>query len=148
MDALAGSAVVGACRYRYSKNQTAMLTPLTSVNIPHHRATGFDQAKDLERAGKFKLIDHSTCNGADILPWYFCHNQKPGQKKRAALGTSRACRSRAVALLWDLMKGTAVAAHGALGRVHRRLHLLDHHDKFSSSRICITVRGSFRAAAG
>jgi hypothetical protein len=78
----AGAALGGCWRVRYSENQTAMLTPLTSVNKPHHRATGFDHARDmargglarrdlarrdLARAGKFKLIGHSTCNVADIL---------------------------------------------------------------------------------
>src|ERR1700678_4664148 len=46
---------------RYSKNQTAMFTPLTSVNRPHHQASGFDQAKrldraELDRAGHSKLM--------------------------------------------------------------------------------------------
>src|SRR6266481_3332873 len=42
---------------RYSKNQTAIFTPLTSVNRPHHQARGFDQAKELDRTGHSKLMD-------------------------------------------------------------------------------------------
>ena len=46
--------------WRYSRNQTAILTPLTSVNRPHHRATGFDQARESSIAPRHsKLIDRS-----------------------------------------------------------------------------------------
>jgi len=42
--------------WRYSKNQAAMFAPLTRVNTPHHQATGFDQARELDRARHSKLI--------------------------------------------------------------------------------------------
>jgi hypothetical protein len=63
---------------RYNTNQTAILTPLTSVNTPHHQATGFDQARELDGelegeldrepgcARHSKLIDRSACNRTDI----------------------------------------------------------------------------------
>src|SRR5476651_742103 len=51
--------------WRYSKNQTAIFTPLTSVNRLHHQARGFDQARELVkalgRARHSKLIDRSPC---------------------------------------------------------------------------------------
>ena len=65
--ALAGAAGLAARRSRYSTIQAAILRALTVVSTPHHRATGFDQAKDLARACEFKLIGHSTCNAADII---------------------------------------------------------------------------------
>src|SRR6185503_20771782 len=45
---------------RYSTNQTAILTPLTSVSRPHHQDTGLDQARDLGRACHSKLIRRSA----------------------------------------------------------------------------------------
>ena len=42
--------------WRYSMNQTAIFAPLTSVNSRHHRATGFDQAKEFARAGGRKFM--------------------------------------------------------------------------------------------
>jgi hypothetical protein len=42
------------------------LMALTSVNKDHHHASGFDQAKDLDRARRSKLIDRSACNRTDI----------------------------------------------------------------------------------
>ena len=54
---------------RYSKNQTAMLAPLTRVNELHHQAKGFDQVrerdKDPDRARHSKLIDRSARNRTD-----------------------------------------------------------------------------------
>src|SRR5215207_6871204 len=41
---------------RYSTNQTAILTPLTSVSRPHHQDTGFVQAREPDRACHSKLI--------------------------------------------------------------------------------------------
>jgi hypothetical protein len=53
----------GSWSRRYSKNQTAILAPLTVVNRPHHQARGFDQAKELDaeldRARHSRLIDRS-----------------------------------------------------------------------------------------
>jgi hypothetical protein len=48
--------VCGFCRWWYSENQAAILMALTSVNRDHHHASGFDQAKDLDRAGHSKLM--------------------------------------------------------------------------------------------
>src|SRR5882757_11293572 len=45
---------------RYSANQTAMLTPLTSVRRPHHQDTGFVQAREPDRACHSKLIRRSA----------------------------------------------------------------------------------------
>src|SRR5829696_7082451 len=45
---------------RYSTNQTAILTPLTSVSRPHHQDTGFDQAREPDRACHSKLIRRSA----------------------------------------------------------------------------------------
>src|SRR5437773_7924513 len=45
---------------RYSTNQTAILTPLTRVSRPHHQDTGFDQAREPDRACHSKLIRRST----------------------------------------------------------------------------------------
>src|SRR6185369_370127 len=45
---------------RYSTNQTAILTPLTSVSRPHHQDTGFVQAREPDRACHSKLIHCST----------------------------------------------------------------------------------------
>jgi hypothetical protein len=44
------------------------LMALTSVNKDHHQARGFDQAKDLDRAGYCKPMDRSACNPTDIMP--------------------------------------------------------------------------------
>jgi len=52
--------------WRYSKNQTAIFAPLTRVNRPHHQARGFDQARELDRAGHCKLMGRSACNRTDI----------------------------------------------------------------------------------
>ena len=41
---------------RYSKNQTAIFAPLTTVNRPHHQARGFDQAREFDRARHSKLM--------------------------------------------------------------------------------------------
>jgi hypothetical protein len=61
---------------RYSKNQTAILTPLTRVNELHHQARGFDQANELDmdmeldmeldRGRDCKLMKNSACNRTDI----------------------------------------------------------------------------------
>src|SRR5215471_16298573 len=53
---------------------------LTSVNRDHHHATGFDQAKDLDRARHSKPMDRSACNQTDILSLQFCHTAR-GQAK-------------------------------------------------------------------
>ena len=45
---------------RYSTNQTAILTPLTSVSRPHHQDTGLDQAREPDRACHSKLIRRSA----------------------------------------------------------------------------------------
>src|SRR3954471_22564002 len=45
---------------RYSANQTAILTPLTSVRRPHHQDTGFVQAREPDRACHSKLIRRSA----------------------------------------------------------------------------------------
>src|SRR6185369_16178309 len=45
---------------RYSTNQTAMLTPLTSVSRPHHQDTGLVQAREPDRACHSKLIRRSA----------------------------------------------------------------------------------------
>src|SRR5512144_2511380 len=45
---------------RYSTNQTAILTPLTRVSRPHHQDTGFDQAREPDRACHSKLIRRSA----------------------------------------------------------------------------------------
>src|SRR5215208_749362 len=45
---------------RYSTNQTAILTPLTSVSRPHHQDTGFVQAREPDRACHSKLIRRSA----------------------------------------------------------------------------------------
>jgi hypothetical protein len=50
----------------YSKNQTAILTPLTSVKKSHHQATGFDQARDRDGARHSKLMEKFTCHTTDI----------------------------------------------------------------------------------
>jgi hypothetical protein len=43
------------------------LTPLTRVSIPHHQVTGFDQAREVDRAARHsKLIDRSRFNRTDI----------------------------------------------------------------------------------
>jgi hypothetical protein len=39
---------------------------LTAVSRPHHRATGFDQAREFDRAGHSTLMDRSTFNRTDI----------------------------------------------------------------------------------
>jgi hypothetical protein len=55
------------CNSPYSRNQTAILTPLIKVNIPHHQVTGFDQAREVDRAARHsKLIDRSRFNRTDI----------------------------------------------------------------------------------
>jgi hypothetical protein len=51
LDALPRLPVGCSGSWWYSKNQTAIFAPLTRVNRPHHRANGFDQARDLDRAG-------------------------------------------------------------------------------------------------
>lgn len=45
-----------SCSWRYSRNQTAIFAPLTSVNRLHHQARGFDQARELDRARHSKLM--------------------------------------------------------------------------------------------
>jgi hypothetical protein len=77
-DALPGLPVGASWSRRYSKNQTAIFAPLTSVNRLHHQASGFDQAREfdaeldteldaeLDRARHSKLIDRSACNRTDI----------------------------------------------------------------------------------
>ena len=53
--------------WRYSKNQTAIFAPLTSVKLLHHQARGFDQAREVDRAVRHsKLINRSACNRIDI----------------------------------------------------------------------------------
>jgi hypothetical protein len=40
--------------------------PFTSANRPHHQARGFDQAREVYRAGHYKLMGRSECNQTDI----------------------------------------------------------------------------------
>jgi hypothetical protein len=59
---------------RYSKNQTAIFAPLTTVSRPHHQDRGFDQAKEsdeefddefdreFDRVRHSKLMGRSKCN--------------------------------------------------------------------------------------
>ena len=65
-DALPGVPAGGSWSWRYSTNQTAIFTPLTSVSRPHHQARGFDQARELGRARHSELIARSACNRTDI----------------------------------------------------------------------------------
>ena len=51
---------------RYSKNQTVILTPLTSVKKPHHQATGFDQARDPGGARHSRLMNKFACHTTEI----------------------------------------------------------------------------------
>src|SRR5262245_33451039 len=60
----------GSGSSRYSTNQTAILTPLTSVSRPHHQDTGFDQAREPDRACHSKLI---RCSAVIELT-YECNN--------------------------------------------------------------------------
>src|ERR1700738_2862389 len=48
-----------SCSSRSSENQTAILTPLTRRNRPHHQARGFDQAREVDRARHSKLMHRS-----------------------------------------------------------------------------------------
>jgi hypothetical protein len=51
---------------RYSKNQTAILTPLMNVKKPHHQETGFDQARDLDGARHSRLMNKFACHTTEI----------------------------------------------------------------------------------
>src|SRR5438132_8909512 len=59
-DALLAAPVGWRGSSRYSTNQTAILTPLTSVSRAHHQDTGFDQAREPDRACHSKLIRRSA----------------------------------------------------------------------------------------
>src|SRR5258705_11573186 len=66
---------------RYSTNQTAILTPLTSVSRPHHQDTGLVQAREPDRACcHSKLIRRS----AVIELTYECNNTviRQGQSRQ------------------------------------------------------------------
>ena len=66
LDALPRLPVGCSGSWRYSKNQTAIFAPLTRVNTPHHQANGFDQARDLDRAGPSKPMGGFACDRTDI----------------------------------------------------------------------------------
>jgi hypothetical protein len=48
--------VGGSGSWWYSQNQIAIFAPLTEVNRPHHRARGFDQAKEVGLVRHRKLM--------------------------------------------------------------------------------------------
>src|ERR1700681_1391457 len=60
--------------WRYSKNQTAIFAPLTSVNTPHHQDRGFDQARELDRARHSKLMNRSRRNRCVTELTFDCSN--------------------------------------------------------------------------
>jgi hypothetical protein len=45
-----------------------MLTALTKVNSPHHQATGFDQAKELDRTKLDRTKPDRACHSTLIHP--------------------------------------------------------------------------------
>jgi hypothetical protein len=50
------SSIGAAWSWWYSKTQAAMFPPLTRVIKAHHRARGFDQAREVGRACHSKLM--------------------------------------------------------------------------------------------
>src|SRR6187431_3183821 len=74
---------------RYSTNQTAMLTPLTSVSRPHHQDTGLVQAREPDRACHSKLIRRS----AVIELTSDCNNTVPITTRVCPRGKGRGWRS-------------------------------------------------------
>src|SRR3954449_9712599 len=85
---------------RYSANQTAILTPLTSVRRPHHQDTGFVQAREPDRACHSKLIRRS----AVIELTSDCNNTvvRRGQSRLKYVGGSGK----------DGARGSAISPHG------------------------------------
>src|SRR5437588_9177159 len=59
-DALPAAPIGWSGSSRYSTNQTVILTPLTSVSGPHQQDTGFDHAREPDRACHSKLIRRSA----------------------------------------------------------------------------------------
>src|SRR5215217_1728533 len=92
---------------RYSTNQTAILTPLTSVSRPHHQDTGFVQAREPDRACHSKLIRRSAvieltfnCNNTVIRRVQSRGEHVAGQGRgwRSGREEDRDCDSRACIL--------------------------------------------------
>src|SRR5436190_4314396 len=83
-DALLAAPVGWRGSSRYSTNQTAILTPLTSVSRAHHQDTGFDQAREPDRACHSKLIRRS----AVIELTFNCNNTviRRGQSRQEYVG--------------------------------------------------------------